>query len=124
MSIPPAERQRMAQRLDRVLALAERPGSAGERQAAEAAVGRLMCAAPDFWRSCLTGPASTPASEPPVSRAPHWRVLAQRCIDKSGSMTAWERTFVPNLLRQPAISPKQRTILRGIAARIGVLATP
>ncbi len=121
MTLPPAERARVAERLDRVLALAERPGSEGERAAAEAAVGRLICSDIGFWRERLVGQAPALPLSAHRHAAPHWRALAQACTERPGCLRPWEREFVPSLLRQATISRKQATILRDIARRVGML---
>src|SRR5689334_1919769 len=91
------EHRRLVDRLARVLALAERPGSLGERAAAEAAIGRMIASAPNFWRQRLLAPVPAPPPPPPPPRPkrdywPDWRDLALRC-DRSGRLSQWEQGF-------------------------------
>jgi hypothetical protein len=105
---PPARRRILA-----ALALAERPGSDGERAAAEAAIGRLVVTHADAIRRLL-------GDAEPEADAIGWRDLAAKCLRRHQEITDWELGFVRNLLDFRRISPKQHARLIEIAARLAM----
>lgn len=106
-------------RLARLLGMT---GSAHDGEALNAArlADRLVRDAGITWVDVVS-PAAPALPPSPVHRVPHWRVLAQRCAERPGCLTVWERSFVASLLGRASVSAKQRNILHDIAERLGVL---
>lgn len=113
-------------RLLAVLALAERPGCDGERQAAEAAIGRLVVANAPAFRSLLAAAAPPPPPPPRASREwdcdvldrfPSWRAAVEFCLRCADDLSSWERKFLVNVsgFRHP--SEKQLDVIRNIVER-------
>ena len=110
-------------RLFAALALAERGATPGERCAAEQAIGRLIVANADAFRTLLDpqkGLGAQTFTEPP---APAWRETVAECLARPGSLRPWEIGFLHDLQRWGRrLSPKQRAIVNEIAVRVGVMA--
>ena len=98
------------------LALAERPGTAGERQAAEQALGRMMVSNASMIRGALTAP---PPRQMPLMGT--WRETCRLCLQHPRGLRKWEVGFLTDLPKFPRISTKQRYVLNEIAERLGVL---
>jgi hypothetical protein len=107
---------------DRLLAcirLAERPGTPGERLAAETAIGRLVVA---HARAVIAALSETAPPEPtyddgdPLACFADWRDAAQFCL-QNGELSSWERNFLISILRFRRATPKQLNALREIADR-------
>lgn len=111
------DHQRLVRRLDRVLAVLERPGTEGEADAARNAAASLLAANPGFWRDRL---GEVIATRQPVRVSRGWRAIALDCCVRALELSTWERDFVADVLRQRSLSPKQVAKLRQIADRIGI----
>ena len=113
-------------RLLAVLDLAQRPGTDGERQAAEAAIGRIVLANATVFRALLTA-APPPPPPPPrparewdadvLDRFPSWHAAVEFCLRCADDLTSWERKFLVSIsgFRNP--SDKQFDVLRNIIER-------
>jgi hypothetical protein len=98
-------------RLLAVLDLAERPGTPGEREAADHAIGRLVVANADAIRAILVAPEQRVESR-------HWRETAADCAGLAHLLIYWEQEFVGGLGRFSRLSQKQHTALTRIATRL------
>ncbi|MGH7057657.1 MAG: hypothetical protein ACREFZ_07185 [Acetobacteraceae bacterium] len=118
--IPDVETGRagMARRMGAVLELAERPGTAGEREATISAAARLFARDPVYWRGRLAEPtpAPWPAREPYGDQS--WRDVVVSCLSRCARLTAWETRFLASLLDFHFLSEKQQTVLDRIAERV------
>lgn len=110
-----------------VLALIERPGGDGERNAAISAAGRILAADPAAWRQHLEGKAAPcayhPPPPPPSPRdLTKWRPLAQECLANINSLNNWEIEFLTNILNSPwtTLTTKQEAALRKIITKLGL----
>jgi hypothetical protein len=114
MPIPPEERRRIAERLDAVLALAERPGTAGKLTAAEHAVGRIVIAHAPIIREAL-------AAQAKPARQRDWREMAERCLQHQAHLRYMDCEFLVNIAARdrPPTAPQAKW-LYDIADRLGV----
>lgn len=120
--------------LPRLLAtarLADRPGSPGERDAAIAAVARLLEVQGLSWEALLSQAMLLPGPQPPPpysrtqperrapSRSPEpWRETVAACLHHDDALTAWEAMFLSGLSRFPTLSSRQLAKLNQIADRV------
>ena len=109
MTLEPSTRRRFLA----ALTLAVSPGAAGERAAAEAAIGRLVAAHAPAFRAMLMEP--PPRLE---QAATGWRDMAARCLRRDHLLSSWERDFLRNIAVAPRVSARQREVLVEIAARV------
>ena len=104
-------------RLIACLRLAVRPGTVGEREAALNGAMRILHALNLDWNDVLIQSVSAPR---PFSEDDHEEesddlAVCTRAIDE---LTTWEQHFIRSLRRFRRLSPKQREILAGIAAKV------
>ena len=105
---------------DRLAAVLAMMGSVhdGECLAAARTAERLRQQAGITWGDLLLeAPAQESPSPPPDSRPDlfEWRNLVRWCLARPRYLTKWEQEFLQSLSWRRKISPKQATILHGIA---------
>jgi hypothetical protein len=95
---------------DRLIAILSRLHSnyEGERQAAALAAVRFLKARDLQWQQVIAPPASTDS----------WKDTATACLQLPAKLSAWEISFLRNLLRLNHLSAKQRACLVRIADRV------
>jgi hypothetical protein len=108
-ALPATDRAKLAKLLGML-------GSAhpGERDAAALAAHRLVVQAGLTWKQVVTPP-------PIEKRLPDlgtWRATVAQCFAHSGSLRAWEVTFLRDLPGFRRLSTKQRYLLKEIADRV------
>jgi hypothetical protein len=85
----------------------------GERAAAGLLASRLLQSAGLTWSRLLE-----PAVEHKLPELGTWRQTAARCLERSGSLRAWEIGFLRDLPGFRRLSVKQRYVLNEIAGRV------
>ena len=98
---------------------------AGEVVAAGAAATRLIRERGLQW-SDVVAPAVAPQSARPDSGQPwpsrnaplSWREAVRACQRRADLLSPWEANFIAGLMGRRSLSPKQLTILDGIAAKV------
>lgn len=118
----------MRDRLLAVIELGLRPGSPGERQAAESAIGRLILSHADAIRALLAREPSAlsppspgydePEQDDPLDRFESWREAVRYCLRCAGDLSRWEEEFLSSVLRyRYRPSDRQLDVLRCITSR-------
>ena len=107
---------RPRRQLESVLALAARPGTEGEREAAAQAALRLLLQHPWLIAEANSAAARSP---PPPKPSHDWREALRRCAAQPELLSDWERDFVANLAHRKSLSAKQAGVLHRIAGRCG-----
>jgi hypothetical protein len=107
---------RPRRQLESVLALATRPGTEGEHEAAAQAAVRLLLRHP-WLIATANSAAARPGHTPKPSRG--WREALRRCAAQPQRLTDWERGFVVSLSHRKSLSTKQAAALHRIAGCCG-----
>jgi hypothetical protein len=113
-SLTPAELERLRNILGRLSSDYD-----GERAAAGLLATRLLRDKGLGWDEVVLPHApSRPAAAQRRQAKQTWRQIVQDLLARPGSLRAWEKDFLPSLLRFQRLSLKQRNCLDQIATRV------
>jgi hypothetical protein len=87
---------------------------AGERDAAGLAAARLVQQHGITWQAVI----EPPAIEKSLPELGTWRQTVAQCLERPGSLRAWEAGFLRDLPAFRRLSTKQRYCLKEIADRV------